>query len=215
MTTKPISKEKMLIDWRTVGPFAANSYLVVCRSTGEAALIDACDRVDVLKKMIESHGASLRYILQTHAHIDHVGALADLKAWSNAPIAIHKDEDIIYRNISKQGMMFGLPPTPQPPEPDMLLKDKQILPLGQLEIKVYHTPGHTPGGLSFAIEDALFTGDLLFAGSVGRTDLPGGDFNTLIRSINRLMNDITNATVLSGHGSLTTLEQEREYNPFL
>ncbi len=215
--TSPIQTESLSIDWRTVGPFMANSYFAVCSKTREAVLIDACDQGEVLIQMIERWGGKIKYILQTHAHIDHVRALPELKEWSGAPIVLHPKERMMYDAIDMQCQLFGFPPFGPLPEPDLLLEDGAELEFGDgHQIKLFFSPGHTSGSLCYLIDGQfLFSGDVLFSGSIGRTDLPGGDFEQLISSINRLIDEIGDAIVLSGHGPPTTLETERRYNPFL
>lgn len=215
MLNQPIETKQWIVDWRTVGPFAANSYLLVCKETREAALIDACDNAPVLRKMIEKHGATLRYLLQTHAHLDHVAALAELKEWSGAPIVLHPQEKMLYENVEQQCLLFGLKPFPSPPPPDQWITDGQIFALGKHEIRAIPTPGHSPGSVSFHGGEYLFAGDVLFAGSVGRTDLPGGSMKVLLQSISRLFDEVGEAYVFPGHGPVTRLSEEKAHNPFL
>ncbi len=210
-----IETERLIIDWRTVGPFAANSYLVVCKETREAVLVDACDEAPVLQQMIETHDATLKILLQTHAHLDHVAALADLKKWSSAPIYLHPDEKMLYDNVEQQCSLFGLPPFPSPPPVDHWMEDHEVISFGNLQIRTILTPGHSPGSITFHMDDFLFAGDVLFMGSVGRTDLPGGSMKVLLKSIQRLIQDVEKASVFPGHGPPTELAREAKTNPFL
>lgn len=217
MVQNPIETDSLIIDWRTVGPFATNSYFVMCKETKEAALIDACDRASELQAMIKRHGGNLKYLLQTHAHLDHVAALPEMKElWPDAPIVLHPEEKMLYDNVDQQCRMFGLPPFPSPPPVDQWMKDGEEVTLGKHTFKAIFTPGHSPGSLTFWIDnDFLFAGDVLFAGSIGRTDLPGGSMKVLLDSIKRLMDDVGEAQVFPGHGPPTTLSQEQQHNPFL
>ncbi|TNE46818.1 MAG: MBL fold metallo-hydrolase [Deltaproteobacteria bacterium] len=217
MVQSPIETDALIIDWREVGPFAANSYLVVCKATKEAVLIDGCDRAPTLQAMINKHDANLKYLLQTHAHLDHVAALPELKElWPDAPIVLHRDEKMLYDNVEQQCRMFGLPPFPPPPPVDQWMEDGEEIAFGELKAKAYLTPGHSPGSLTFQIaEKYLFAGDVLFAGSIGRTDLPGGSMKVLLGSIKRLLREVGDGQVFPGHGPPTTLSHEEKYNPFL
>ena len=213
--TPPIKTDDILIDWRTVGLFSTNSFLIVCQKTKAAALVDAAGDAEVLLEMIEAHDVTIQYLLQTHAHLDHVAALDQLKKATNAPILLHRDELQLYENVEMQCSLFGLPPVPSPPPPDRFVVEGEQFKIGELEVKVYETPGHTPGGISFSISRYLFSGDSLFAGSIGRTDLPGGDTNTLMASLQRFLTFSNDTMVFSGHGPVTTIGQERKFNPFL
>mgnify|MGYP000509780126 CR=1 FL=1 len=214
----PIKNDKVIIDTRTVGPFAANSYLIACADTKEGALIDACDNFPALKEMIEAHGITLKYLLQTHAHLDHVAALKEMKEWSDAPILLHPAEKELYDNIPMQCRLFGLPPFPSPPAPDQWIQGGEELKLGNLTIHYIDTPGHSPGSITFQVKadkEYLFAGDTLFEGSIGRTDLPGGSYGVLMNSLQILLQSPDDTVVLSGHGGLTTIGKERKTNPFL
>lgn len=210
-----VETENLIIDWRSVGPFGANSYLAVCKETREAVLFDACDEASTLQQMIEKHDATLKLLLQTHAHLDHVAALAEMKEWSGAPIYLHPDDKMLYDNVEQQCMLFGLPPFPPPPPVDHWMEDNEVISFGSLEARVFLTPGHSPGSVTFQVEDALFAGDVLFMGSVGRTDLPGGSMRVLLDSIQRLIEQVGKADVYPGHGPPTELSKEARTNPFL
>lgn len=212
----PLRFDRVVVDWRTVGLFQTNSFLVICENTREAAIVDSCGEFDVLQAMIASHeGINVRYLLQTHAHLDHVAALAEMKAWSQAPIVLHPEEAPLYEAVPMQCRLFGLPEIASPPAPDRWVREGDTLPLGDLTIQVIETPGHTPGGISFEIAEHLFVGDTLFQGSIGRSDLPGGNSATLMRSLHRLITWPEQTLVFSGHGPVTTIGRERDHNPFL
>lgn len=212
----PYQDDTILIDSRSVGPFMTNSFLVACAKTKKGVLIDACDKAPTLQGMFNTHEVTLTAFLQTHAHLDHIGALAELKASTGAPIYLHPEERDLYDNLAMQCQMFGIPPFPQPPPPDHTLEEGQEIKVGELTFDVIHTPGHSPGSVTFVINNHyLFSGDTLFMGSIGRTDLPGGDYNTLMASLKRLLTYPDNAQVFSGHTPPTNIGYEREYNPFL
>lgn len=213
---RPIKTDEIIVDWRTVGPFMTNSFLVACPKTREAALVDASAQADTLLEMIAEHDVTIRLLLQTHAHLDHVGALAKMKEVTEAPIWIHEDEMELYDNVPMQCRLFGLPSLPSPPPPDRMIKEGETFTIGALSCEVLETPGHTPGGVSFQVNDTyLFSGDTLFAGSIGRHDLPGGDLQVLMRSLRRLCELPDDTLVFSGHGPVTSIGHEKKYNPFL
>lgn len=212
----PLRFEDVVIDWRTVGMFQTNSFLVICEKTREAVLVDSSGEFNVLKDMIESHkDVKVRYLLQTHAHLDHVAALAEMKEWTQAPIVLHREEMPLYEAVPMQCRLFGLPQIPSPPPPDQWVEEGDEITFGELSAKAVFTPGHTPGGTTFVIAGHLFVGDTLFQGSIGRTDLPGGDYATLMESLQRLMTWSDETLVFSGHGAVTTIGRERQFNPFL
>jgi hydroxyacylglutathione hydrolase len=198
-----------------LGPMDNNTYLIVDEVTGEAALVDPSFDSEQLLPEIEQLGYSLRYILNTHAHLDHVAGNAFFSAWTGAPIALHKDDLDLLHAVPEQANAFQVEVEPSP-EPEILLEDGQELPLGELSIKVIHTPGHAPGHVTFLVEDAAIVGDCLFRGSIGRVDLPGGSAEQLMASLhNRLFKLPDETRVLPGHGEPTTIGEERRHNPFL
>jgi len=192
---------------KPVGPFAMNCYVIACEKTGKGAIIDAGEDASWIIDTVEEMGITLEAFLQTHAHIDHVGALSEVKArWPEVPIWIHRDEMPLYEQAPMQGMFFGIRMAPLP-APDKHFEDDDVILIGALRFRVILTPGHTPGGVAFyeADEGVLFSGDTLFAGSIGRTDLPGGHYDTLIQSLGRLRELPESTQVLSGHGPATTV----------
>lgn len=212
-----LKRDGMSIRSAALGLFATNCYVVRCEETGDCAIIDSSAEADVITRMTDDAGGKVTLLLQTHAHIDHVAALSDTKATWGAPIVIHKDEMPLYEAAPMQGGMFGIQTEPLP-EPDRYVDDGDIIELGALRAKVLFTPGHTPGGICFwfQAQDVVFSGDLLFAGSIGRTDLPGGDTKTIMRSLARVATDLPDSTlVLSGHGPETNIGLEKRRNPFL
>jgi len=216
----------MLIESRAVAPFFKNGYVLGCERTREAVIIDPGDEVDALLALLTQHSLTAKYILLTHAHLDHVTGVAAAKRALDVPVWLHRDDNFLYEGVVQQGMMFGLKVEPQP-EVDHFYGAAQTLDFGQYTVSVLHTPGHCPGGVCLAVNgDAkssgpsapgiLVVGDTLFAGSIGRTDLPGGDTATLLKSIREVLFSFPGDTpVYSGHGEPTTVGHEKRTNPFL
>ncbi|MFN2104323.1 MAG: MBL fold metallo-hydrolase [Candidatus Promineifilaceae bacterium] len=200
-----------------LGPLQTNCYMLTCNATGKTAVIDPAWDGRLLAGKAEEEGWSIDQIWLTHSHFDHVGGLAELKELCGAPIYIHPEAIPMLENAALAGRMWQIT-VPEPPPADELLEDGQILNLGDLRVEVLFTPGHAPGHVCFylAVEGVLFDGDVLFNQGIGRTDLPGGDYATLMDSIrNRLMTLPDETIVLSGHGLTTSVGKERESNPFL
>ena len=206
----------MIVEFSPVGPFQTNAFVVGCPESKEAAVVDAGFQSKIILAMAQKHNLKITQIFQTHSHIDHVSALADIKTGTGGVIHIHKEEMTSYHAAPLQAQMFGLPSI-KLPEPDNFIEDGDQLSFGLLTAKVIFTPGHTAGGVCFYFEEhnTVFVGDTLFAGSVGRTDLPGGDFKTLLSSISRLMELPDETKVYCGHGPSTTIGVERGSNPFV
>lgn len=211
----------MLLERHATQPFFKNGFVVGCEETREGVVIDPGDEVDDLLAAVERHRLSIRHILLTHAHLDHVTGVARAKRVLRAPVWLHRDDLFLYEGVVEQGRMFGVAVDPQPAI-DGFYEPPQTLSFGRYGVRVLHTPGHCPGGVCLAIgKDAngpatLFVGDTLFAGSIGRTDLPGGDMATLLDSIRRVLFQFPDGTVVwSGHGDATTIGKERNTNPFL
>ena len=198
-----------------------NGFVVACENSADAVIIDPGDEVDALLRAIAAESLDVTAILLTHAHLDHVTGVASAKAALGAPVWLHRDDLFLYEGAEAQGRMFGLP-VETPPPPDRFYAPGVPVDFGDLTVDVLHTPGHCPGGVCLAIgprgssERELFVGDTLFAGSIGRTDLPGGDYETLMRSIREVLLQFPDETVVhSGHGPDTTIGAERRTNPFL
>jgi glyoxylase-like metal-dependent hydrolase (beta-lactamase superfamily II) len=211
----------MLLSTHSVGPFFKNGFVLGCERTREAVVIDPGDEVDELIAAVETSALSVRHILLTHAHLDHVTGVGRAKAAFGAPVYLHEADLPLYRAVVQQGLMFGIRVEPQPPV-DRFYEPGEVVRFGGYEVAVHHTPGHCPGGVCLQIGMAgtpgrdLFVGDTLFAGSIGRTDLPGGDHDTLIRSIRTVLFAFgDDARVYPGHGEPTTIGVERRTNPFL
>lgn len=212
----------MIIESAAAGPFFKNGYVIGCEATREAAFIDPGDEVDELLAFIERERLQVRAILLTHAHVDHIAGVARAKRALNAPIHLHRDDLFLYEKAVSHGALFGLR-IEQPPPVDIFYDTATpAWRFGEYEVAVHHTPGHCPGGVCLQVGRQgtagkdLFVGDTLFAGSIGRTDLPGGDYETLLRSITEVLYAFgDDARVYSGHGPETTIGHERSTNPFL
>ena len=212
----------MILESAAVGPFFKNGYIVGCERTKQAVYIDPGDEVDQLLAFIAAEQLQVTHILLTHAHVDHVSGVAEAKRALGAPIYLHKDDLFIYQNAVRTGMMFGLT-VEEPPPVDRYYEGDEVITFGDYEVRVAHTPGHCPGGVVLAIAKKgetgpphLFVGDTLFAGSIGRTDLPGGHYDTLLKAITGVLFKYPDeAVVYSGHGPETTIGHERKTNPFV
>jgi glyoxylase-like metal-dependent hydrolase (beta-lactamase superfamily II) len=198
-----------------LGPFQANAYLLVGASGKRAAVIDPGLEVAPLLQALRERGLAADWILDTHGHLDHTAGNAALKRATGAPLAIHADDVIWLERLQAQGAAFGFPVEDSPP-PDVVLSDGQVLPFDGMTIEVLHTPGHSPGSVCFRVGDLLLVGDTLFRGSVGRTDLPGGSWEALLRSVRERLFVLPDALPCwPGHGPETTLGEERRSNPFV
>lgn len=197
-----------------VGPYQANCYVVFRDGGAEALVVDPGEEPDLILQELAARSLTPLAVLVTHGHLDHVGGVATVAAVSSAPVYMSRDEAFLLERINDH-LYPGLGPY-EPYQPDHLLDGGEQLQIGPFAIDVLNVPGHSPAHLAFQIEGALFSGDVLFAGSVGRTDLPGGDWAILEASIGRLLDTLPPETlVLPGHGDATTLAAEREGNPFL
>jgi glyoxylase-like metal-dependent hydrolase (beta-lactamase superfamily II) len=200
-----------------VSPFQANCYLVSDEATGEAVLIDPGGDADRLIAGVRKAGVALKSLYATHAHIDHVGAAEAVKKAFGVPFLLHRADQFWIDRIEAQAATFGLP-VPTRPVPDGFLADGDRFTVGTIAFETLHVPGHAPGHVAFVArkEKAAFVGDVLFAGSIGRTDFPGGDHRQLIDSIRgRLFPLGDDVTCYCGHGPETTIGEERRTNPFV
>ena len=216
----------MILETRAVPPFMKNGYVLGCEVTREGVIVDPGDEVQELLTAIERQALRITAILLTHAHLDHVTGVAVAKDVLRAPVWLHAADRFLYESVAQQGLMFGLRVDPQPPI-DRFYADGETIRFGEYEISVHHTPGHCPGGVALAVNGdprtqgptdrrILIVGDTLFAGSIGRTDLPGGDTATLLRSIREVLFAFPDGTpVYAGHGEPTTIGREKRTNPFL
>ena len=218
----------MIIEELTVTAFQQHTRILGCEKTKQAICIDPGDEAERIVEALERHGLHLQAIALTHAHLDHVGGVAALKKLQpHAKINLHQGDEFMYVGLPEQPAWIGIPRAQwaalgfafEPPPPiDEYWTDGQTYNVGELQFKVLHCPGHTPGHVVFyePNERKVFVGDVLFAGSIGRTDLPGGSMPQLLDSIkNKLLTLPDDVTVYSGHGPLTTIGDERLTNPFL
>jgi glyoxylase-like metal-dependent hydrolase (beta-lactamase superfamily II) len=207
----------LLVETITNGPFVENCFLVADAATKKAILIDPGDEPERIERTIERMGVEVVEIVNTHGHIDHAGAVAPLKRSLKVPFAIHPGDRPWLEHIAASAAAFGLPPK-ETPDVDRELEHNQALRVGDVTGRVLHTPGHSEGGccLYFPDQKIVFVGDTLFAGSIGRTDLPGGSMPTLLASIRQQLLSLADDVIaFSGHGPETDIGTERRSNPFL
>jgi hydroxyacylglutathione hydrolase len=207
----------MILEMLTVGPFQENCYVIGDEASGTGAIIDPGDEAARIALAVEQTHLEIGQILVTHAHIDHVGAVAALVDEYSCPVLMHAEAEPMLKQLPTQAMMMGLR-FGKVPAVDRYIEDEEVLEVGGLELKSLYTPGHAPGHLAFYVEseELVFSGDALFAGSVGRTDLFGGSMELLMRSINERLLTLPDRTgVYPGHGPETTIGAERVHNPFL
>ncbi len=206
----------MILKTLTVGPVQANCYIVGCPETRAAVIIDPGDEAERILQAVAELKVTVTHILLTHAHFDHITAAQAVAEHTGAPLALHPD-DLPLLNVGGGATAFGLPQPPIP-VPQIWLSAGDTISAGTLSFSVLHTPGHSPGHVCFRETNhgAIFVGDVLFAGSIGRTDLPGGSYETLMDSIaHQLMTLPDDTVVYPGHGPATTIGAERVGNPFL
>ncbi len=205
----------MIIKNVVVGPLEVNCFIIGCEESKKAAIIDPGGDADDIINTLESEGLKPEFIINTHAHFDHVGAVKTLQDHYKIDFLLHKDDLFLIETLDKQVMAFGLDQVDKP-EVNKFVNNGDTVTLGQITIETIHTPGHTPGCVCYFVDDTLFVGDTLFAGSIGRTDFPGSSYDRLIHSIKEnlfpLGDDII---VYTGHGPSTTIGNEKASNPFL
>ncbi|HEU4566050.1 MAG TPA: MBL fold metallo-hydrolase [Gemmatimonadaceae bacterium] len=204
----------MIVRAIPVGAFQENAYVIVDQATRRAVLVDPGEEAERLLRAVEEEDAQLEAIWLTHAHLDHVGGIAAVKARADVPVFLHPLDRPLYDNASRQGLHYGLH-IEQPPPPDRELAEGDTLACGGLRFQVMHVPGHAPGHVVIHGHGVVFVGDCLFAGSVGRTDLPLADGAQLARSLARIAQLPDETLVYPGHGPATTIGQEKVTNPFL
>ncbi|MCX6378510.1 MAG: MBL fold metallo-hydrolase [Armatimonadetes bacterium] len=198
-----------------LGPMDNNTYLIVDSMTNEVALVDPTFDSETIWEEIQESGYTLRYVLNTHAHFDHIIGNAYFLENSSAILALHRNDLGFLHQLPVQAQMFGFSAKPSP-EPSLFLEEGQTLMLGSTPIEVRFTPGHAPGHVTFLVEGAAIVGDCLFQGSIGRTDLPQSSLQTLMHSIQIQLLTLPDGTpVYPGHGAPTTIGEERRHNPFL
>lgn len=208
----------MIIKTFTLGPFEVNTYVLSCEETKNAAIIDygGYDFANIENYLLEN-ALSLNFILLTHGHLDHVTGVNELQKLKNIPIYMSKDDKFLLDILEQQLELYGMPPA-KPPKEVMFVKDNEILNLGNIEIQVISTPGHSPGSVCYYIphEKTLFAGDTIFSGSIGRTDLPGGSYDAIISSIREKILSLPDDTIIySGHEESSSVGKEKKSNPYV
>ncbi|MBF0099604.1 MAG: MBL fold metallo-hydrolase [Desulfobacterales bacterium] len=205
----------MIIEELVVGPIMTNCYIVGCEQTRSAIVIDPGDETHKILMKLAQLQLKVKYIVNTHGHFDHVGGNKKMKEATHADILIHPDDAVMLPRISLTAMSFGLTVENSPPADNTIDHGDEIQ-VGDITFQVIATPGHTLGGISLYTDSVVFVGDTLFSGSIGRTDFPGGDYDTLISTIKRRLFVLPDhVTVYSGHGPATTIKREKQFNPFL
>ena len=197
------------------GVYAANCYIIYSEIAREGIVVDPGGDAEIILGKIDENKLSIKYIILTHGHGDHMGGVIELNKSLNVPVLVHEDDKELMEDGNKNMsviMSFGSLEF----SPDVLLKDGDVIEFGDLNAEVIHTPGHTKGCICLKIQDHLFTGDTLFKGSIGRTDIFSGDYDTIIRSIREKILPLDdNIIVLPGHGASSTIGEEKKYNPYL
>lgn len=205
----------MILIRLVVGPLQVNCFILADEKTKEAVVIDPGDDAQDILGIIREKELKVKYIVNTHGHFDHVGANKSIKEATGAELLIHEGDAPVLALAPRQSAAFGMKPVSSPPA-DRYVKHGDVITAGEVSLKILHTPGHSPGGISLLEQGMVFTGDALFAGSIGRSDFPGGDLMTLLGSIKtHLMTLPDDTKVFSGHGHASTIGEEREDNPFL
>jgi hydroxyacylglutathione hydrolase len=204
----------MILKMLVVGPIQANCYILGCERNKLAAVIDPGGDANRILMVLAKEGLRLVYIINTHGHFDHTTDNKRLKEVTGAQLVIHRADAPMIVNQSGQGLMWGMR-IENSPAPDRYVDEGDMITFGDISLKVLHTPGHSPGGISLSTDKIVFVGDTLFAGSIGRTDLPGGDYDGLIRNVREKIFTLgDDVVVYPGHGPRTTVGQERRTNPF-
>lgn len=205
----------MLLLSKPLGVIETNCYVLGCEKTRKALIVDPGGDFDLIKKMVEKNNLSPQFIINTHGHIDHIGAVEELKKHYGIKFGINENEISVLDSAPTAALMFGLD-TVEIPKIDFCLKDGSIIEAGEIELKVIETPGHTRGSVCFLGDGFLISGDTLFSGSIGRTDLPGGSYQEIKDSITKkilVLDD--NTKVYPGHGDVTTIGAEKRSNPYI
>ncbi|MFK5926166.1 MAG: MBL fold metallo-hydrolase [Desulfuromusa sp.] len=205
----------MILATLPTGPLEVNCYIIGCEDTRKAAVVDPGGHVDRILALLEKHELKAVMIINTHGHFDHVGGNRNLLEATGAELIIHHADRMLLDQARDHAAVYGLQ-AESSPAPTRELSGGETLEVGKLSLQVIHTPGHSPGGICLYVDNTLLVGDTLFAGSIGRTDLPGGDHQLLIRGIKEKLLPLPDDTkVFPGHGPMTTIGQEKLRNPFL
>lgn len=207
--------DKLVVDQMSVGPLQVNCFIVTCRKTKEAMVIDPGEEGERILHVAEKQDLKIRKVVNTHGHFDHIGANLHIVEKTGAELLIHADDLPLLQNARSHAEVYGLSVAASP-EPDRLLGQGDTFQVGELSFRVFHVPGHSPGGICLLTEGHLFVGDVLFSGSIGRTDLPGGDFDSLVEGVRERLFALPDETIVHpGHGPDTTIGRERQINPFV
>lgn len=210
----------MILETFPVGPLACNCTILADEASGEAIVVDGGDGVEDVLRRLQARGLRARYLLHTHAHIDHIGDLGALRERAGGLGLLHPADLPLYRTLAMQAAWIGMAQAPRVVDLDADLHDGDVIAVGNIRLEVLHTPGHTPGSVCFALQDGarstILSGDTLFAGSIGRWDLGGTSMEDIVASIHRKLLDYNDEThVIPGHGPFTTIGVERNSNPYL
>lgn len=204
----------MIVECLTVGPLMENCYILGDEKSKKSAVIDPGDEPERIVEKLKKKRLNCEYILLTHAHVDHVSGIKGVVEATGARVYIHKNDAFMLKAAPVQALAFGMKPF-MPPKIEKYLEDGEVIEFGDLKVKIIHTPGHSSGGICFLVENCIFVGDTIFQGSIGRTDLPGGNYNELINSVETKIWTLPDDTIIyPGHGPETTVGYEKKYNPF-
>jgi glyoxylase-like metal-dependent hydrolase (beta-lactamase superfamily II) len=207
--------EGLVIHQLSVGPLQVNCFLVACRKTREAMVIDPGEEGGRILDLANEEGLKISQVVNTHGHFDHIGANRQVLEATGATLMLHAADLPLLQNAGNHAQVYGLSVSPSP-EPDRLLDQGDSFTVGECPFSVFHVPGHSPGGICLLSGGHLFVGDVLFAGSIGRTDLPGGDFDALVEGVRERLFALADETIVHpGHGPDTTIGRERRMNPFV
>lgn len=210
-----MTSHKIQVEPIVVGPLFSNCYILWDEETNQGVIIDPGDEADTILKTVKNLGIKIKYILATHGHFDHVGAVAKLRKALNVEFLAHKDDLFFLEDGENAAQRWGIQ-IDQPPKPDHYIEDGDKIKFGKFELTVIHTPGHSPGGVSFLNNRMLFCGDTLFQGSIGRTDFRKGSFEDLAKSIKTRLYTLPDDTIVyTGHGPVTSIGDEKRYNAFI
>jgi glyoxylase-like metal-dependent hydrolase (beta-lactamase superfamily II) len=207
--------EGLLVHQLSVGPLQVNCFVVSCQKTHEAMVIDPGEEGPRILHLAESNGLDVKKVVNTHGHFDHIGANQPVKEATGATLMLHKEDLPLLQNARASAQAYGLTVSPSP-DPDEFLKEGDVFSVGEHSFSIFHVPGHSPGSICLFSDGHLFVGDVLFAGSIGRTDLPGGDFDALVEGVREKLFQLPADTVVHpGHGPDTTIGREKQMNPFV
>jgi len=207
--------ENLLVHQLSVGPLQVNCFVVACQRTREAMVIDPGEDGPRILQLAESNGYQVKQIVNTHGHFDHIGANQPVKDATGAVLMMHEADLPLLQNARNHAQAYGLTVSPSP-DPDKFLNEGDVFSVGEQSFSVFHVPGHSPGSICLLSDGHLFVGDVLFAGSVGRTDLPGGDFDALVEGVREKLFRLPADTIVHpGHGPDTTIGREKQMNPFV